>query len=78
MFAFVETVNRDCAAVEQADIDRLHAAGWTDEAIFDAITVCSLFNFYTRIVDATGVHPLSERGFAESGKRIAKFGYLMR
>ena len=37
----------------------LYAVGWDDEAIYFAITVCALFNFYNRWIDATGVHALS-------------------
>jgi hypothetical protein len=40
----------------------LHAAGWTDEAIYCAITVCALFNFYNRWIDATGVHAMKVTG----------------
>ncbi len=78
LFAFVEKVTACCAEVRQQDIDRLHEAGWADEAILDAVLVCALFNFYNRLVDATGVPPLSERGHAESGRRIAREGYGMR
>lgn len=56
----------------------LYAAGWDDEQIFYAITVCSLFNFYNRWIDATGVHPLSEEAHREGGKRSAMTGYVRK
>ena len=49
--------------------------GWTDEAIYDAVTVCALFNFYVRWVDGCGVHEMSEADHRASGKRLAQFGY---
>ncbi|MBI3698535.1 MAG: peroxidase [Acidobacteria bacterium] len=75
LLAFVEKVNRNAAGIDQAEVDALHAAGWSDEAIYDAINVCGLFNFYNRWVDATGVHEMSPEGHRESGKRIARHGY---
>jgi hypothetical protein len=57
-------------------MDTLHQAGWSDEAIFFAITVCALFNFYNRWVDASGVHELSEDAHREGGKRTAAHGYV--
>ena len=50
--------------------------GWTDESIYFAITVCALFNFYNRWIDATGVHALSDEAHAEGAKRSAKMGYV--
>ena len=46
-----------------------------DEAIFDAITVCALFNFYNRWIDASGVHALSDEAHKAGGKRSAVSGY---
>jgi len=75
LFAFVEKVNGQCHDIERADVERLHAAGWNDEASLDAVSVCGLFNYFNRLVDATGVHPLSADGHAASGRRIARDGY---
>lgn len=75
MLAFTAKVNDDCAHVAPADIAALYAAGWNDEAIYDAITVCALFNFYNRWIDATGVTEPSDEEVAESGRRIAQHGY---
>lgn len=77
LFAFVEKVNGQCHDIERADVERLHEAGWDDEAILDAVSVCGLFNYFNRLVDATGAHPLSDRGHAASGRRIARDGYLI-
>ena len=58
-----------------ADIEILHQAGYTDEAIYYAITVCALFNFYNRWIDAAGVHAMSDEVHREGGKRSARAGY---
>lgn len=76
LFRFVTKVNADSRHITPADIEALHAAGWEDDAIFYAITVCSLFNFYNRWIDATGVHPMSEEAHRAGGKRMAQSGYV--
>jgi len=75
LFRFVDKVNRDSPRITPADLDPVRAAGWTDEAIYFAITVCALFNFYNRWVDASGVHAMSDEAHRESGKRLAVQGY---
>jgi len=75
LLRFVERVNRESVAVGPDDIDVLHAHGWTDEAIYDAITVCALFNFYNRWIDATGVRALSEEEHKAAAARMAG-GYI--
>jgi uncharacterized peroxidase-related enzyme len=77
LFAFIVKVNAESITTGPADIDALHAAGWTDEAIYDAITVCALFNFYNRWIDAAGVHEMPEAAHRAGGKRLAERGYIM-
>jgi len=75
LFQFVAKVNSDLARIRPEDITALHEAGWDDEAAYFAITVCALFNFYNRWIDASGVHALSDEAHREGGVRIAKHGY---
>jgi hypothetical protein len=69
-------VNHDSPSIAAADLARARAAGWTDEALYFAITVCALFNFYNRWIDATGVHALSDEAHRQGGKRSAQHGYV--
>ncbi|MGH9654284.1 MAG: carboxymuconolactone decarboxylase family protein [Bryobacteraceae bacterium] len=75
LFRFVRKVNEDSVSIQPADIEALHAAGYSDEAIYYAITVCALFNFYNRWIDASGVHPMSDEAHRAGGKRSAIYGY---
>jgi len=77
LFAFIEKMNEQSNLVRREDIDRLTAAGWSEEAIYDAITVCALFKFYNAWIDATGVDDMPVLGYEMSGKRIANNGYVM-
>ena len=78
LFRFVRKVNEDSVSIGPADIETLHQAGYTDEAIYYAITVCALFNFYNRWVDASGVPALSEEAHRQGGKRSAAMGYVRK
>ena len=75
LFRFVDKVNHDSQTISAADMQPLYAAGWEDEAIYFAITVCALFNFYNRWIDASGVHALSDEAHRMGGKRSAVHGY---
>ncbi len=75
LFRFVEKVNHDSPQIGHADLDALRAGGWSDDAIYFAVTVCALFNFYNRWIDATGVHAMSEEAHRQGGKRSAIHGY---
>ena len=76
LFRLIDKVNHDSPRLTGTDLDDARAAGWSDEALYFAITVCALFNFYNRWVDATGVHALSDEAHRAGGKRSAKGGYV--
>ncbi len=75
LFRFIRKVNFDSVAVQPADVEALHNVGYTDEAIYYAITVCALFNFYNRWIDASGIHPMSDEAHRQGAKRSAIHGY---
>lgn len=78
LFRFVDKVNADSPRITAGDMAPLHDAGWTDEQIYYAITVCALFNFYNRWIDASGVHALSDAAHEEGAKRSAIHGYVRK
>ena len=54
LFRLMDKVNHESPQMTPADLDAARAAGWSDEELYFAITVCALFNFYNRWIDATG------------------------
>ena len=64
-------VNDAPARVSQTDVDEVKAAGWSEAAIYDAATVCAIFNFFNRWIDAAGVPDVPD-GFYE--KRLDAHG----
>ena len=77
LYKFVKKMVHDSLSIGEADIAAAHAAGWTDEALYDAISVVALFQFYNAWIDATGVDDMPAMGYEMSGKRIANNGYVM-
>jgi len=76
LFCLIDTVNHDSPRMSPESFNAARAAGWNDEELYFAITVCALFNFYNRWIDATGVHALSDEAHREGGKRSAGAGYV--
>jgi len=78
LLRFVDQVNRHSHDITADAMQPLYAVGWNDAAIYYAITVCALFNFYNRWVDASGVHALSDEAHRQGGKRSANTGYVRK
>ena len=78
LFRFVDRVNHHSPEITAADMQPLYAAGWDDAGIYYAITVCALFNFYNRWIDASGVQALSDETHRQGGKRSANIGYVRK
>ena len=76
LFAFIERMNRESFTLQKSDVQKVIDAGWTEEAVYDAITGCALFNFYNKWIDATGVGDMPPEAYAMSGERLATAGYV--
>ncbi len=75
LLAYLEKLTLAPSTTSAADVDRLHEAGWSDEAIYDAVTVCAMFNFYNRWVEGSGVQDMPQAGYEQSAERLATIGY---
>jgi len=78
LFTLIEKVALTSHEVTAEDTEAARRAGNSDEAIYDAITVCSLFKFYNTWTDGCGVERLTPEGYAASGKRLSQNGYVTR
>ena len=75
LLTYVAKLTRSLDCVCQEDVDAVRQAGWTDEEIYEAITICALFNFFNRWVNGSGVEDMSAEEYVMSGKRLAERGY---
>jgi uncharacterized peroxidase-related enzyme len=55
LLAYVGKLTQTPARMTEADAQRVYAAGWSEEALFDAIQVCGLFNLMNRMLDGAGI-----------------------
>jgi uncharacterized peroxidase-related enzyme len=78
LLRFVAKVTTDLPSITATDVESLREIGWPDEAIYYAITVCALFNFYNRWVSASGVHAVSHEGHRCRAKVMAQNGYIRK
>jgi alkylhydroperoxidase family enzyme len=52
---YVKVLTLSPADTKDAHVERLRAVGWTDEQIFEASFITSLFAFFNRMADAYGL-----------------------
>ena len=74
ILTFAGKLTRDPGAVRQSDIDAVTSAGWSEQAVEDAINVTALFNYVNRLVDAFGIEG-NETYFKHVGQMLASQGY---
>ncbi len=60
ILAYVAKLTSAPIKLVSADAQAVYDAGWSEDALYDAIVVCALFNFMNRIVEGTGVIPGQE------------------
>ena len=75
LLRFARKVTDALPEMGEADIVQLRGLGWSDEAIYSAISVVALFNFYNRWVTTSGVHATSAETHDLHGRRLARSGY---
>jgi uncharacterized peroxidase-related enzyme len=75
LFGLIDKITADSTSIRQADIDAAKAEGLDDATLYDAITVCALFQFYNTWIDATGVHDLPAATYEMMGERMANGRY---
>jgi len=52
---FAWKLTREQHECREEDVQGLGAAGWSDEAIVDAVGIVGFFNYITRVADGLGV-----------------------
>ncbi len=68
LLAYVRKLTETPARLTDADAEAVFDAGWSEEALYDAVIVCGIFNMMNRIVEGTGVVP-TDAGQAAARER---------
>ena len=74
MLRYVQKLTRTPSKMTAADAAAVIDAGWSDDALFDAICICGFNNLMNRVVDAVGIEGTEEE-HRESGRRLSSIGY---
>lgn len=74
LFHYLKKLTLSPSKIVQADVDKVLAAGWSEDALHDAILIGCLFNFYNRLLDGHGVK--GHAGVYQlAGEHLHKNGY---
>ncbi len=60
LLAYAAKLTNEPSKVTASDAKAVYDAGWSERALYDAVTVCALFNFMNRLVEGTGCSPEAE------------------
>ena len=77
MLGFLEKLTLHPESVGTEDAVPLQAAGISDQASKDAITVCTLFNIIDRLTDALSFAIPSPEHFTNSANSSATYSYVI-
>lgn len=75
---FVGKLTRTPSRMTRADAEAVFAAGWSEEALEDAINACAIANFYNRVVEGHGITASGPEFFRARGEALSKHGYVRR
>ncbi len=77
LFRYIGKLAEHPERVTASDINQLKEAGWSEEAIYDALTVASVFKFYNTWNNGSGVQNMTSSDYLYSGKVLNTLGYCM-
>ena len=77
LLRYVAVVNDAPAQTSQEHVDAAKAHGWSDHALFDALTVTGIFNFFNRWLDGAGLPDVPAGFYDERLSQHGDMGYKM-
>lgn len=77
LFRYIAKLAEQPSRVTDSDIRKLKEAGWSEEAIYDALTVASVFKFYNTWNNGSGVRSMTSTDYLFSGQVLNTLGYCM-
>ena len=77
LFRYIAKLAEHPSRVTASDIKTLKEAGWSEEAIYDALTVASVFKFYNTWNNGAGVQNMASTDYLFSGQVLNTLGYCM-
>lgn len=75
VFAYLKKLTLTPSRTTREDAEAVFAAGWNDEALYHAVSVCAMFCCDNRIIQGLGIARPSPDALAEVVSRLHDFGY---
>lgn len=76
--AFLEKLTLRPHELEPADAEAVYAAGVSEQALRDAVAVCSMFNMIVRLADSFGWDVPTWERLQQRAPAMLEGGYVMR
>lgn len=74
VLAYISKLTTTPTRMTQADADAVFDAGWSEQALYDAVEVCCLYNFMNRLVEGLGL-TVNPEHFDMEGQMLMQHGY---
>jgi len=74
VFHYLKKLTLNPSKLIEADVEKVKVAGWSEDALHEAILVGCLFNFYNRLLDGHGIKG-NAHIYQFAGEHLAKNGY---
>ena len=74
VFHYLKKLTLNPSKLVDRDVEKVKLAGWSEEALHEAILVGCLFNFYNRLLDGHGIKG-SKAIYQLAGEHLSKNGY---
>lgn len=72
---FVTKLNDEPGKITARDAEAVFAAGWSDTALYHAVSICALFNLSNRLINGLGIPPHGAGKLAVTAERLHDHGY---
>ncbi len=56
LLRYVAKLNTLPSRIVAADVEAVYAAGWGEQAMYEAVSVCALFNMMNRLIEGAGLN----------------------
>ncbi len=73
ILAYVAKLTLSPSRMTEEDANAVYDAGWSEDALFDAVQVCGVFNLVNRLVEGTGISRVGRNLSEVDEKSLAEF-----
>lgn len=76
IFHYVKKVTQSPSKVEQADVDAITTAGWSEKTVVDALSIAAAFAAWNRLMDGAGIPGIQYETRIKTTRFMYTKGYM--